>query len=83
MVGLRDWFAFGFRLAFYVSAAVIFLYMLNVPRDLLPSRRVVNVMALFFGLIVVGGILGVVLPGFSFRTPMEALLPGGSWRSSS
>jgi hypothetical protein len=76
MVGLRDWFAFAYRLAFYVSAAVIFLYVLNAPRDLLPSRRVVNVMALFFGLIVVGGILGVILPGFSFRTPMEALLPG-------
>jgi hypothetical protein len=73
---LRQWFAFGYRLAFFVSAAVILLYVLNVDRESLPSRRVVNVMAGFFAVIVLGGILGVVSPGFSFTTPMESLLPG-------
>lgn len=73
--GLRDSGAFTYRLSGYIAATVIFLYVLNVPRELLPSRTVVNLMAGFWVLTVAGGLLGTILPAFSFTTPTELVLP--------
>lgn len=74
--GFRQWFAFGYRFSFYAAGGVVFLYVLNTPREFLASRQLVNVMALFFGVIVAAGLVGIVLPHISFPTPMQALLPG-------
>jgi O-antigen ligase len=75
--GLRDWAAFSYRSLGYVAATIVFLFLLNVPPDLLPTRRVINVMAGFWGLTVAGGLLGVFLPAVSFATPTELVLPSG------
>jgi polysaccharide biosynthesis protein PslJ len=75
--GLRDWAAFSYRSLGYVAATIVFLFLLNVPPDLLPTRRVINVMAGFWGLTVAGGLVGVFLPAVSFATPTELVLPSG------
>jgi polysaccharide biosynthesis protein PslJ len=73
--GLRDSGAFIYRTSGYIAATVIFLYILNVPRQLLPSRTIVNLMAGFWVLTVAGGLLGTLLPAFSITTPTELILP--------
>ncbi len=67
---------FVFRLANYVGASVLFLYLYNA-RETLPPRRVAAVLTIFFGVVVAGGYLGVVAPGGSFRTITETVLPTG------
>jgi hypothetical protein len=66
---------FAYRSTIYLSATVILLYVFNATEDELPTRRIVNTMAFFWLLVVAGGFLAILFPGFSFRTPMEAVLP--------
>lgn len=68
-------FATGYRLAHYATAAILFLYVFNSSRDRLPARYVVQAMAAFFLVVVGGGVLGMVMPAASFRTPMAAIVP--------
>jgi polysaccharide biosynthesis protein PslJ len=73
--GIREWGAFTYRASGYVAATIVFLYVLNVPRQLLPSHNIVKVMAAFWVVTVAGGLLGTVLPAFTFTTPAELVLP--------
>ena len=66
---------FAYRAAIYLSATVVLLYVFNTGEDELPTRRVVNVLALFWLFVVVGGFLGIAFPEFNFTTPVEAVLP--------
>ena len=71
----RDWAAFSYRALGYLAATVVFLYVLNVPRELLPTRTIVKGLAAFWVIVAAGGMVGVFVPAFSFSTPTEVLLP--------
>jgi hypothetical protein len=66
---------FGVRMGNYMGSGVLFLYIYNA-RQLLPTRRVLRALAMFFTFVVIGGYLGVLIPHGSVPTPAEALLPG-------
>jgi len=68
-------FPFIWRLANYVSATTVFVYIYNTPRNRLPSQRVVALLAGFWLITVAGGWLGVVQPYGQLTTITEKLLP--------
>jgi hypothetical protein len=59
----------------YVAAGLLFLYVLNTPRDRLRPEFAVRIMAAFFVLTVVGGLIGMVVPNISFTTLAKGLVP--------
>lgn len=69
------WLAFSYRASAYLSATMLFLYVFNVPRSELPSRRVVTVLAGFWMLVVVGGYLAMMFPGVAWHSFFERFLP--------
>lgn len=75
---IRDFtklFSFGWRGSIYVGSTLLFLWLFNTPREILPASTVVKVMALFWVMVVLGGIFGSLVPNVSFTTPAEVLLP--------
>lgn len=66
---------FAYRTSVYVAMTVFFLYVFNSSEEDLPSRSIVNALALYWAIVVVGGLVGVVFPGLSFHSPMERVLP--------
>ena len=73
----RQGFSLGYRAAIYLAAALLFLYVLNTPAVRLPTTTVVHVLAGFFTITVIGGLIGMVVPNVQFTTPARALLPPG------
>jgi len=71
----RQGFSLAYRGSLYVAAGLLFLYVLNTDRQVLPPGSVVRLMAVFFGIVVVGGLIGMVLPNVSFTTPVRSYLP--------
>jgi O-antigen ligase len=69
--------SFAWRGSFYFAAGILFLYVFNLPRDRFPASSLVKLLAAFWVLTVVGGMVGMVLPQISFATPFEKLLPAG------
>jgi len=69
--------AYVFRLLMYLSITVMFVWVYNMPRDVLPTSKVLKVLVSFFFIVLAGGWLGVLLPGGGFTSPMEVLLPTG------
>jgi polysaccharide biosynthesis protein PslJ len=67
---------FAYRTSVYVCMTVAFLYVFNSSEESLPSRSIVNALALYWAVVVVGGFGGVVAPGLSFHAPIERVLPG-------
>src|SRR5690606_35242198 len=70
---------YGMRLALYVSALILMLYLGNLTERELPQLRLVRMLGVLFLTTVAGGLLGVVAPGFSFTAPLELVLP--EWAS--
>ncbi len=71
----RQAFSAGYRGTMYVAAGLLFLYVLNTPRDRLRPEFAVRIMAGFFVLTVVGGLIGMVIPNISFTTLAKGLVP--------
>jgi polysaccharide biosynthesis protein PslJ len=69
--------AFAYRGSLYASATVMFLYVFNSPKSLLPTRKVLLALAGFALVVIGGGFLGVFLPKGQFKSLAEVLLPGG------
>lgn len=68
--------SFGIRASIYLGATMIFLYVYNVPRTYLPTRRILGVIAaVFVFTAVVGGYLGLALGETRLTTPFSTLLP--------
>lgn len=67
---------YSYRLSLYLSATVVFLFVYNAPRDLLPMRRVYGMAMALWITTVVGGWLGVLIPNGGFPSAVELLLPG-------
>ena len=75
LVTARQWVSAGYRGSMYLAAGLLFLYILNAPRDRITPEGAVRILAAFFVVIAVGGIVGMLVPAASFTTPMKALLP--------
>ncbi|HLF41363.1 MAG TPA: O-antigen ligase family protein, partial [Acidimicrobiia bacterium] len=67
---------FIFRALLYSSVAVCCLYVFNATKEQLPTSTVVKIMAVFWGVVVAGGLLGIVAPELEFTTLAERLVPG-------
>lgn len=67
---------FGYRLLWYSACAVVLLWVMNLDEDELPTRRVVNLLGWMFVITVAGGLLGMALPSFEFKSVVELVLPG-------
>jgi hypothetical protein len=65
------------RVAAYVAAAILLLFLGNLGEKLLPERLILTSLAILLGVTVLGGYLGLALPNFSFTSPIEAVLPHG------
>ncbi|MGW5364575.1 hypothetical protein [Actinopolymorpha pittospori] len=68
---------FGYRAAMYLAATIVLLYVVNADERALPTRRVLRLLGVMFVVTTCGGLLGVLAPGFEFRSAMELLLPHG------
>jgi O-antigen ligase len=71
----RQAFSSGYRGSLYLGAGLLFLYVLNASRADLPPDRIVGIMAGFFVLTVVGGVIGMIVPNISFTTVARGLVP--------
>lgn len=72
----QQWLLFLHRMAIFLSATIIFLYVFNTPREELPSQRIVMIMVGFWSFVVLGGFLGLLFPDGEFTSVAEILLPG-------
>ena len=66
---------FAYRGLVYLSATILLLYVFNSSRDVLQTRKVIWALSIFWIYVVIGGFLGLLLPNFSFTSPVEAALP--------
>jgi hypothetical protein len=71
----RQTFSAGYRGSMYVAAGLLFLYVLNMPRERLSPDRAVRIMASFFVITVVGGIVGMIVPNITFTTVAKGFVP--------
>jgi hypothetical protein len=67
---------FSWRASIYLASTVIFLFVFNAPRRDLPARRIVYVLAGFWVLTVVGGLLGMAFPNRALPSVLGSVLPG-------
>ncbi|MBT0992896.1 hypothetical protein KIN34_01140 [Cellulomonas sp. DKR-3] len=67
---------FVYRVALYLGATVLFLYVFNARRTL-GQRYVLGLLTVFFAWMVLGGYLGLAAPAATIRTPLAYVLPQG------
>ncbi len=68
---------FGYRLAWYLTATAVLLWIGNASRKRLPDRAVHVVVGSLFVVATLGGLLGIAAPGGEFRSVTELVLPQG------
>jgi len=73
--GAQRIMAWAWRGSFFVAGAVLFIYLLNAPERKIPSRAIVNALAFYWVLVVLGGWIGVLFPHFQLTSPAQKLLP--------
>ena len=74
--GSQRLLAWAWRGSFFVAGAVLFLYLVNIPERRLPTRSIVNAMAFYWVIVVIGGWFGVLFPHFQLASPAQYVLPG-------
>jgi hypothetical protein len=67
--------AWSWRLSFYLSATILFLYIYNTSRERLPTRTIVNALAAYWVVVIAGGWIGVLFPTIAFASPAESVFP--------
>ena len=67
--------SWGWRMTLYVASTVLFLYVYSTPRELLPAKRLINILAGFWVLTVTGGLMAMALPNRTFNSLMEKVIP--------
>ena len=70
----NNWFTYAYRAASYLAATVVFIYVINIDEKVLPTRRILNALTVFWAVIVVGGFAAMAAPHLSFSTPTQKLL---------
>src|SRR5262245_52032521 len=68
--------SWAWRACLYLASTVMFVYVYNSSREELPASHLVNLLAAFWVLTVVGGLLGMALPNHTFHSLVEFVLPG-------
>ncbi len=68
---------FGYRAAWYVTATIILLWVVNLTEAELPKRWLYQLLAFMFVVTTVGGVVGVLAPSIEFTSLVEMLLPRG------
>jgi polysaccharide biosynthesis protein PslJ len=71
----RRWYAFSYRGVLYLSMTVMFVYVYNLPRSAMPTRRIVLALALFWAAVIGFGFAALAAPNFQLTTPVSLLLP--------
>ncbi len=71
---LNRYISFGFRYAWYLTATIVALYVVNT-RHVLSSQTIVRAVAWLFVWCAAGGILGLFAPGIDSPSVLQALLP--------
>jgi hypothetical protein len=66
---------FAFRFSLYLSATVLLVYVYGEARDRRFDEFAGRVLAGFWVAVVAGGLVGIVAPQLSFRSPAEVMLP--------
>ena len=75
--GTNRYFAFGMRFVNYVAMTLLMLYVGNHSRRELSQRSVMGAMAAL-GIQVIGlGLLAILLPNLTFKSPFASILPAG------
>ena len=74
----RRWYAFSYRGVLYLSMTVMFVYVYNLPRSAMPTRRIMLALALFWAAVIGFGFaaLGPQLPAHHPRVPAAARAAG-------
>jgi len=67
--------SWGWRMSIYVASTIIFLFVYNSSRQRLPAKTIINILAAFWVLTVVGGLLGMALPNHTFHSLMQSVMP--------
>jgi O-Antigen ligase len=67
--------AWSWRLSFYLSATMIFLWIYNTSRERLPTRTIINALAAYWVIVIIGGWIGVLFPSIQFESPAEHIFP--------
>jgi len=75
--GFGRYLTFSYRVAVYLSATVVLLYVGNLSERELPTGRVIRLLGYMFVLVVIGGLVGTFLPRIEFTSGIEYLMPGG------
>ena len=75
----RRWYAFSYRAVLYLSMTVMFVYVYNLPRLAMPTRRIVLALALFWAAVIGFGFAALAAPTFRLTTPVSLLLPSQRW----
>ena len=68
---------FGYRYSLYAGAAVLFLYVYNLPRAGRLDTKVLRILTVFWMVVVAGGYAGLLLRSSTFTPPLEHLVPDG------
>lgn len=68
---------FSYRYSLYAGAAVLFLYVYNMPRTGRLDTKVLRILTVFWMVVVAGGYTGILLRGYTFTPPFGHLLPAG------
>jgi polysaccharide biosynthesis protein PslJ len=71
----RRWYAFSFRAVLYLSMTVMFVYVYNLPRSALPTRRIILALTLFWATVICFGFAALAAPNVQLTTPALLLLP--------
>ncbi|MDP8977945.1 MAG: hypothetical protein M3N17_05140 [Actinomycetota bacterium] len=72
-----DFAVFAYRASLYVAAGVVFVYVYNLPRRVVPPVRVARWVALLWIAAAVLGCAAIVAPTASFTSPVELVVPAG------
>ncbi|HET9126331.1 MAG TPA: O-antigen ligase family protein [Solirubrobacteraceae bacterium] len=66
---------FAWRASIYITATVVFLWIVNLRRAQLPDSAVAGAVTVLWVEAIIGGVLGVLFPSFSFHAPLERITP--------
>lgn len=78
IIGLAEamqFIKFGYRLSSFLACGLVFVYVFNA-RASLTDRFLTGLLTVWWGIIVAGGYIAMMLPNGVIRTPASYLIPG-------
>lgn len=68
---------FGYRLAWYLTATIVLVWIANMRESELSTRLVHQLLGFMFVVAAFGGLVGVLMPHLEWTSPLEMVLPPG------